>query len=151
MRGSQRGSWRRWFAAATAALVLPLVAGAGCRKDERESMPSAGAKRYTVRGEVVRLADPATPGGEVMIRHEAIDDFVDRDGKVVGMAPMVMPFAVEPSLARGLAVGDKVEIRFAVDWSGPTFQVEHVGKLPAATQLRFVAEEPPGSGARQGP
>jgi Cu/Ag efflux protein CusF len=79
---------------------------------------------------VVKAADPGAGKPEVLVRHEAIPDFTDRDGKVVGMASMVMPFAVVPaSLARELAVGDEVEIRFSVDWRGPSFVVERIDRL----------------------
>jgi Cu/Ag efflux protein CusF len=128
--------WRRWRGVGLA--VLLLVGAAGCRKGETAGAQADKARRYTVRGEVVRAADPARRDGEILVRHEAITDFTDRGGRVVGMAPMVMPFVVEPAaLAQGFAVGDKVEIRFAVDWSVPLFRVEHIAKLPAATQLRF--------------
>jgi Cu/Ag efflux protein CusF len=124
----------------TAATALPLALALaalasvqGCRQER----PAAEARRYTVRGEVVKAADPGAAQPEVMVRHEAIADFTDSDGKVVGMASMVMPFAVVPaSLARELAVGDKVEIRFTVDWKGPSFVVERIDELPPATELR---------------
>lgn len=120
-------------AAALAALaLLALGTGEGCGGKR----PSAEARRYTVRGLVVKAADPGAPRPEVMVRHQAIPDFTNREGKVVGMASMVMPFAVEPARARELAVGDKVEIRFSVDWEGPSMVVERIEKLPPETELR---------------
>ena len=155
--GAPAGAWLRGRHGSVAALMLlSLAAVAGCRGKEPSTAPDAGPApgmhRYTVRGEVVQLPDPARHGDELLVRHEAIDGFVTRDGKVERMAPMVMPFRLEPSaLAQGLAVGDKVEIRFAVDWSGPSFRVERVERLPAATPLRFdEPTRPSGEMARPG-
>ena len=79
------------------------------------------------------------------MRHEAIDDFVDASGKVVGMDAMVMPFEVAPSLvARDLAVGEKVEVRFSMDWSEPRLRVERIERLPPGTVLRFEPARTPG-------
>jgi hypothetical protein len=97
-----------------------------------------GARVYTVRGEVVAPPTPVTAGTQVLVRHEAIADFVDASGQVVGMEAMVMPFDVAPSIpARDLAVGDKVEIRFSMDWKGPRLRVERIERLPPGTVLRF--------------
>ncbi|OFX25389.1 MAG: hypothetical protein A2V77_13605 [Anaeromyxobacter sp. RBG_16_69_14] len=131
---------RRWRGGAWALLLLLLWAMPGCKKGVATTTVDAGpareARRYTVRGEVVRLPDPARRGDEIFVRHEAIDDFVDSSGKEVGMASMIMPFRL-PASAQELTLGDKVEIRFAVDWSTPAFRVEQIEKLPAATPLRL--------------
>lgn len=98
----------------------------------------AGGRAYTVRGEVVQAPAPVASGAQVLVRHEAIDDFVDATGKVVGMDAMVMPFDVAPPLtAKDLAVGDKVEVRFSMDWKGPRLRVERMERLPPGTPLRF--------------
>ena len=97
-----------------------------------------GARTYTVRGEVVQAPAPVPGGAQVRVRHEAIDDFVDASGKAAGMDAMVMPFDVAPPLtAKDLAVGDKVEIRFSMDWKGPRLRVERMERLPPGTLLRF--------------
>jgi hypothetical protein len=97
-----------------------------------------GARVYTVRGEVVAPPSPVAAGTQVLVRHEAIDDFVDATGKVVGMDAMVMPFDVAPPVAaKDLAVGDKVEIRFTMDWKGPRLRVDRIERLPPGTALRF--------------
>jgi hypothetical protein len=97
-----------------------------------------GARVYTVRGEVVAPPSPVAAGTQVLVRHEAIDDFVDATGKVVGMDAMVMPFDVAPPVAaKGLAVGDKVEIRFTMDWKGPRLRIDRIERLPPGTVLRF--------------
>ncbi|HTP27298.1 MAG TPA: hypothetical protein VMK12_16805 [Anaeromyxobacteraceae bacterium] len=130
------GRFHRWGWLLLAA--IGLVMGPGCHGKKASRVPSQ-AKSYTVRGEVVRGAKPEESGREILVQHEAIEDFVDRDGRVVGMATMIMPFEVEPSEAKKLAVGDIVELRFSVDWDRPSYRVEWVQKLPAGTPLDFAA------------
>ena len=105
----------------------------------------AGARVYVVRGEVVQAPSPVTAGVQVLVRHEAIDDFVDASGTVVGMDAMVMPFEVAtPLVAKDLAVGDKVEVRFSMDWKEPRLRVERIERLPPGTVLRFEKARTPG-------
>ncbi len=130
-------------------LALSLLAtGVACRDSSRSAAPAGatedGLRRYTIRAEVVRLPEAAAGKREVALRHEAIDDFADAAGKVVGMGSMVMPFEVAPPVALdGVGVGDKVEARFAVGWSPPVLRVEQLRKLPADTALEFRAARPP--------
>ncbi len=98
----------------------------------------AGVPVYVVRGEIVQPPSTVVAGTQVLVRHEAIDDFVDATGKVVGMDAMVMPFEVATTLVpRGLAVGDKVEVRFSMDWKEPRLRVERIERLPVGTALEF--------------
>jgi len=125
---------------AVAALVVTLgVLLGGCKGDGRPASGTAGAagaRRYTVRGEIVRL--PAQGAAELTVRHEPIDDFADASGKVVGMDSMTMSFPLAPSAsAKGLSVGDAVELRLAVDWAKPSLEVEQVTRLPPGTALSF--------------
>jgi len=109
----------------------------GCREGGRPAAAPA-AHRYTVRAEVLRLPAPGDPRPEILLRHEAIDDFTDAEGRVVGMASMVMPFAVGPAVSlAGVSVGDKVEVRLLVNWAEPAFRVEGVARLPEGTELRL--------------
>jgi len=112
-----------------------LLAGAACRDPSPAPAPGA-VDRYRIRGEIARL--PARPGDELSVRHEAIPGFRDRTGAVVGMDAMVMGFGVGKELPlAGLAVGDKVQLTFAVDWSRPALTVERLERLPADTPLQF--------------
>ena len=105
----------------------------------------SGALVYVVRGEVVQTPAPVTAGIQVLVRHEAIDDFVDAAGKVVGMDAMIMPFEVSPSAApRDLAAGDKIEVRFSMDWKEPRLRVERIQRLAPGTALEFRAARAPG-------
>jgi Cu/Ag efflux protein CusF len=124
-----------------AAAALAALAAA-CQKGPAGT--PAAVHRYVVRGELARL--PARAGDEVMVRHEAIPDFRDREGAVVGMDAMVMGFQVTPDVPlAGLQVGDKVRLAFAVDWARPSLTVERIERLPPDTELRFEkAPAPPG-------
>ena len=130
-------------------LLALAVTSTACR--EGSGAPAAGGAsnelhRYTVRGAIVSL--PGAGARQLSLRHEAIDDFADAGGKVVGMGSMVMPFDLAPGVALGgLQTGDKVEARIAVGWSPSLLQVEQLRKLPADTPLEFRAARPP-SGAR---
>jgi hypothetical protein len=101
---------------------------------------------YTVRGQVVELPDPASPGSGLYLQHEAVDNYVDRDGKVVGMDPMAMPFPVAAGVSlQGIAPADIVEFDLHVDWDAEDLPVTitRVRKLPPGTKLVFRAAEPP--------
>ncbi len=101
--------------------------------------PASGPRCYTVRGEVVKLPVAGAKPPQLLLRHEAIPDFVDHTGKASGMDPMTMPFDLAPSAStKELAVGDKVRARLDVDWSRPSAQIVSVEKLPAGTDLKLV-------------
>ncbi len=106
--------------------------------------PATGAERspehaYTVRGEIQQLPDPENPAKSLQIKHENIPEFVNRDGDVVGMAPMIMPFTPAPGLdLSGLSIGDKVRFTFDVDWDGtPPILLTEIAPLPPETELDF--------------
>jgi Cu/Ag efflux protein CusF len=130
---SARGAVAGRVARAAALLLLGL--GGGCHEAGRAEL-----RRYSVRAEIVQLPDPRSRNPELTVRHEAIDEFADASGAVVGMDAMVMPFGIGPSVSlAGLAVGDKVEVLIAVDWSRPAFGIERLRKLPEDTALHFGA------------
>jgi Cu/Ag efflux protein CusF len=143
--GPTRTAWLKWLSPVVLTLAGALLAmGPGCREGGSRSgdAPPANARRYTVRGEIVRLPSPAA-ARQVSLRHEPIDDFANEAGAVVGMGSMVMPFDVAPEVALDdVRVGDKVEVRIAVSWSPPVLRVEQLRKLPAETVLRFGEAHP---------
>jgi Cu/Ag efflux protein CusF len=126
--------------ALASAVALALLVPA-CRGEPAPSPAAAAARRYTVRGEILGVRDAPR---ELTIRHEAIDDFADRSGAIVGMNAMVMPFPVDRGVPiDGLAPGDKVRVRFAMDWEKNRFAVESIEKLPPGTALQFGKARPP--------
>jgi len=129
------GSTQPLLGPIAAALALAAVLAA-CRQRTPEAR--AEPRRYSVRAEILRLPD-ARRFSEMVVRHEAIDDFVDETGQVVGMDAMEMSFPVTaPLSARGLAVGDKVALRFTVDFQKASLAIEQIEKLPANTALRWA-------------
>jgi Cu/Ag efflux protein CusF len=135
------GARARAFRRTTPILVLLVILGlTACRSKSPDS-----GRIYTVRAQVVRLPDPANPGTGLTLNHEAVDDFVDRSGEVVGMDPMSMPFPVAEGVSLdGIQVGDVVEVELRVDWGGdPEVAITGVRELPAGTKLVFRAARPP--------
>jgi hypothetical protein len=87
------------------------------------------------------------PTTQLVIHHEAIDDFVNPSGKR-GMASMEMPMPVSADVnLAGFAVGDVVEFDLSV-WYKPqfsaveTFRITRMTKLPADTVLKLGEAAP---------
>jgi hypothetical protein len=142
--------------AGIALALLPLAALAalsGCedRAASRPSAPPAAAPIrppsaiYTTRGIIRQLPEPGRPQTEFQVEHEAIDNFKNQSGLVVGMNAMIMPFPLGPGVTLdGFNIGDTVEITFAIWWDGPgpEYHATRVVKLPAETKLEFRAARP---------
>ncbi|MCW5765617.1 MAG: hypothetical protein KIT68_06550 [Phycisphaeraceae bacterium] len=99
---------------------------------------------YKVRGLVVSLPKRGDARSNFYVRHEAIDDFRNKDGKIIGMSAMEMEFPPEAGVSfDGIAVGDPVEIAFSVWWGEtPAWLATKVTKLPAGTALVFEKAKP---------
>jgi len=93
---------------------------------------------YTVRGVITALPQQSR-NGEMRVHHEAIPDFTDRDGNVVGMRSMTMPFPLAPDVSTdGLQLGDKIRFRLEVRWNvGPTVRIASLELLPGSTPLEL--------------
>lgn len=121
-----------------ALLFLPLIFGCG------EATPEAGPpdEVYSMRGKVVGL--PQARQREITILHEAVPEFADPDGAVVGMESMMMPFAVAPSVSLdGLTEGDRVAFDVEVRWKGrDVVTVTAIEELPPGTRLEFETSTP---------
>ena len=116
------------------AVILTMAAGCGQKPTE--------GRDYTLRAQVVQPPDPATG---LYIYHEAVDDWVSRDGKMDGMDPMAMPFPVAKGVPlEGIQANDKVEVKLHVDWNADRpVEITQVRELPPDTQLVFRAAKPP--------
>ena len=120
------------------ALVLTALAacgpGGGQNADREEA---ASARTYQVRGVLRSLPDPATGGGQLQIRHEAIPDLVGTGGEVEGMAAMTMAFPVADEVdLTGFGAGDPVRFDLRVDWDAARpVAVTAIEKLPVGTEL----------------
>lgn len=104
------------------------------------SAPGAADRRtYVVRG-IIRELPLGNDGGrtQFMAQHEAIDNFVGYDGKLVGMNSMLMAFPMGPGMSlEGFAVNDIVKITFDVVPSEKRYFMTALEKLPAGTELEF--------------
>jgi Cu/Ag efflux protein CusF len=127
--------WHRRLRAVAAALALgALLPSWRCAPAVSRPPP----RSYSVRAEILRMPGVDRRHPEMMVRHEAIDDYVDEFGFAVGMDAMEMSFPTDPPPAvQGLAVGDKISFRFAVDWEKPAIVVDQIQKLPPETELHF--------------
>ena len=124
--------------------VLLLIVGIVTVLGSCKGKDSSSGRTYTTRGQVVQLPDPANPGTGLTLNHEAVDQFVDRQGELVGMDPMSMPYPVAKDVSlEGIQVGDVVEFKWHVDWDAePSAEIIGVRKLPAGTKLDFRAAKP---------
>ncbi|HKI05570.1 MAG TPA: copper-binding protein [Thermoanaerobaculia bacterium] len=125
--------------ACAVALMVFLIgtAAGGCGPKQAEPE----GRDYTLRAQVVKPPD----AGGLYIYHEAIDDWVGRDGKVSGMDTMAMPFPVAQGVPLdGIQANDKVEVKLHVDWSSDRpAEITAIRELPPETQLVFRAAKPP--------
>jgi Cu/Ag efflux protein CusF len=123
---------------ALAACVLIGAAACGPRA------PAAPDAIYTARGEITKI-DAATR--EVYVHHEALPEFRDEQGAVVGMESMSMPFTPGPGIDLGaLTVGQRVEFEFGIRWrAAPRLELRRATPLPPGTRLAFDEAEPDGS------
>jgi Cu/Ag efflux protein CusF len=105
---------------------------------------AAAAVRYELRGEVTAVPDPDRPRSALVIRHEAVDDFADIDGDVVGMDAMTMPFPTAPGVSLdGIEPGDRVSFTLEVAWDDdPPYRITRLEELPAETPLTFRRARP---------
>lgn len=119
--------------------LLAVASLAGCSGREEPG------RTYTVRGQVTQLPDPNNPGTGLYVNHEAIDDFVTRDGEMTGMDPMTMSFLVDGEVSlEGIRPGDVVEFKLHVDWGADTeVEIVELRELPPGTRLEFRAARPP--------
>jgi len=101
------------------------------------------ARRYEVRGQIVRVPDPTDRLSDLVIRHEPIADFEGIDGAKVGMSSMAMPFPVAPGVTLAdIAPGDKVAFTLEVDWQAdPAYRITRLEKLAAETELEFADKQ----------
>lgn len=98
---------------------------------------------YVTRAQIVSLPVAGQPGSAFRAHHEAVDDFKDRAGKVVGMNAMVMEFPPAAGLnLSGFKVGDIVLLEWKVWWSLDGWLATKVTKLPPETKLIFGKADP---------
>jgi Cu/Ag efflux protein CusF len=122
-------------------LAFALVTFAACGSGTPP--PPPGNADYEVRGEIAKLPDATPP--QIWIRHEAIPDFRNEAGEVVGMESMTMPFSLAPGLSlEGLAPGDRIGFRLEMRWGDrAAASVARIEKLPEGTRLAWESAVEP--------
>lgn len=95
---------------------------------------------YRVRGRVVSQ-EGAGPDARVIVAHEAIPSFQDRDGKIGQMPAMKMAFGMAPNVpAPKLTPGSRWQLTFEVRWSRePVLRITRVEPLAPSTELTLAA------------
>ncbi|MEM9195333.1 MAG: copper-binding protein [Myxococcota bacterium] len=125
----------------SASLVVAILASAGCGSESDEnSSPTSdlgpAEHTYQTRAEVVG----ASQEGDrrfLALRHEAIPEFVGRDGEVNGMESMVMQFEVKDGVdIDGMDEGQAIAFTFEVRYqSSVTLLLTEASLLPDGTEL----------------
>lgn len=133
------------------ASVLALVAFGlicACNRSSpigAEETQEAPAATYVVKGIVKMLPPAAQPGNNktIVVLHQAVPKFKDKDGQEVGMMAMPMPFTLAKGVdMTGIDVGSKVEFTFGVFWKAPTpTRILSIKKLPDDTEIQFNIDE----------
>lgn len=125
-------------------LAFAALCHAACNRPP--AAPARPADSYAMRGEIVRLPPPG--GRDIALRHEAVPDFRDASGKVVGMDAMTMPFTLSadlpPTALAGLAPGDRIAFTLEMRWEDPSeiARIARIEKLPAGTTLSWDPPAP---------
>ena len=122
-------------------LAFTLAAVSACSRSEpAPSASNAPVETYASRGKIVVLPDPK--GALLQIHHEEISTFKAKDGRVVGMKQMIMPFPLASAAVLGdLKPGDAVEFTFTVDWSRtPPQEITIIKPLADASTLQISEE-----------
>jgi hypothetical protein len=143
----------RFAAVVVFSAVLILVGSFGTSCERTSPTPAATTtqrppeKVYTARGRITMLPSKEHLTNDLVIKHEAINDFVNPGGRM-GMGSMEMPMPPDKSVSLAeFAVGDIVEFDLAV-WYAPEFKtlesyrITRMKKLPADTTLTFGAAAP---------
>ncbi len=119
------------------AFVMLLLAGlmvTGCGREASTSQDQSKVHSYETRGIIKTM--PAKAGEPIEIRHEAVPNFKNDEGKTVPMDSMQMPFQISDDVSlEGLSEGDKIKFTFDWNWGDYSMKVTSIEKLPADTQL----------------
>jgi hypothetical protein len=123
-----------WVAAACERSPGAKEAAEGAQGVRAEESAIQAYDRYRVQGRIESLPAGEAKPPQARIQHQAIADFRDRNGKVVGMPAMTMAFALSPGVnAQELQVGDAVNMTFEMRWEQtPSLWIVELTKADAA-------------------
>jgi len=135
-------------------LVASVLVAGGCSEAPSDAaLPEPDQVYSDVRARVDAVPTSGPLGEPLLLRHEAIPDFVGANGEVYqnrdgtpGMKAMSMPFPeVAPQVSLdGLTPGQPVTFSFAVAWEAgsPRYWVTQISPLPEGTSLDLPSDEP---------
>lgn len=67
---------------------------------------------YTVKGIIKGMPGEGLAANELLVKHQAIPDYRDDTGAIVGMMAMTMPFFLAEGVSlQGIKAGDAVELK----------------------------------------
>jgi len=123
-------------------LVVSLAAcgGGGGENEQAETTPPTAAPDvYTVQGIIEKLPQADGPDRSVYIHHQAIPGYKNKDGEIVGMQSMTMPFPVGPDVSlEDIMPGDPVEFTFEMAWEPQGhYEITAIRELPPGTAVDF--------------
>ncbi len=100
---------------------------------------SKAADLYSVRGMVVSVEQLGDGRSQVTILHEAIPEFKNQAGQIVGMEPMAMTFAADATVPTAhLQPRAKIQFSFEVHWtSAERLVLKKIQSLDSQTPLEF--------------
>jgi Cu/Ag efflux protein CusF len=129
---------RRSLSRLAALALLPSLALVACDRQRPADLPPADHV-YEGRGVVYEVVPTARGWTELVIHHQAIPEFVSREGEVTGMDSMTMPFRVADEVSlEGVSAGNPVEFRFEIRWQGePALLITSLERLPPGTEIDF--------------
>jgi len=110
----------------------------GCSSSTSTSgSASKSATTYTCKGRLESIQPTANGYGFLNIKHEAVPDFRDEKGAVVGMGVMTMAFAYGPGIdPAALTVGGAIKMVFVMDYAAePKLSITSIEGLPKGTPL----------------
>ncbi len=87
---------------------------------------------YSMKGIIKALPGNGRAPNEVLIKHDAVPEYRNRSGEVVGMSAMTMPFYLRKDVSVGeLKVGDTVEFKVEAHFE-PRFteEIVSINKVP---------------------
>jgi Cu/Ag efflux protein CusF len=99
-------------------LILAVQSAAadstGCKHHAAPQTSSSSSDKqfnYTIKGIIKALPGDGRAKNEILVKHEAIPDYRDEGGELVGMAAMTMPFYISDKISLAeFKVGDKIEM-----------------------------------------
>lgn len=118
------------------ALCLPI---AGCKSKKAGNAHQHGITYvYHLKGIIRSLPVPMQGPPSMMIRMQAVPNWMGISGKATPMAAMTMPCQLAKTVSVAhLAVGDKIAFTYKVNWVKDSMLITRIKKLPATTIIHF--------------